>query len=149
VQQYRYAVFQGRKPIINVQVQRNAGSIIWERHFGSSCGAESLLRPTSKQLAMAFYQSLSFKLRKRLSTFIRLVDPHMTDGTSVGATETLHLSGVANEVNVQCQPASSRFPHSAEPPWLSPYESAQSTPPAQPHKQPRREAAGLVPRDNC
>jgi putative tryptophan/tyrosine transport system substrate-binding protein len=45
----------------------------------------------------------------------------------------------AHEVKVQSEPASSGFPHSAEPfPRLSPYESTNS-PPAQPHKQPRRE----------
>jgi hypothetical protein len=104
------------------------------------------MRPTSKQLAMAFYQSLPFKPRERLSALVPLAEPHTTDGTAVSAPETLHLSGMVIEVKVQCEPAGSGFPHSAEPfPRLSSYESSQTTPSAQQHKQPRREYDGGSP----
>ena len=73
----------------------------------------SRLRPTTKQLAMALYESLPFKSRKRLSVLVPLAAPHAADGRFICASETVYLSGMVNEVKVQCEPVSSGYPHGA------------------------------------
>jgi len=54
-----------------------------------------VVRPGSKKLAVTFYESLTFKLRKAIAALVGLTLPHANNGSSAGALESVNCLGVA------------------------------------------------------
>ena len=70
----------------------------------------SLLRPTAKQLAVAFDERITLELRKRLAGFVGAARPHSDQGGRTNVSEMVDQPCVVLEVILKLSPrASSRL----------------------------------------